>query len=188
MQLNVLLCDSADELARLQYHFLRAGADLAVEVTTDPFRAVEMAARTRPDVVVCEPDTEGPDAGRSGIARHRAGEAAPRVLARFEGARVDDGTRPGSGGPGPDRRCRRLPHQGRLTRRAAGRHPERRPRGRSPSPPRWRGTSARNWPDRAGSCGRARGRARPTEGQTSPRGRRPRPISSRTSPTNFGPR
>ena len=63
MQLNVLLCDSADELARLQYHFLRAGADLAVEVTTDPFRAVEMAARTRPDVVVCEPDTQGPDRG-----------------------------------------------------------------------------------------------------------------------------
>jgi hypothetical protein len=28
MSLNVLICDSADELARLQYHFLRAGADL----------------------------------------------------------------------------------------------------------------------------------------------------------------
>jgi hypothetical protein len=40
-----------------------AGADLAVEVTTDPFRAVEMAARIRPDVVVCEPDTEDPDRG-----------------------------------------------------------------------------------------------------------------------------
>ena len=59
MSLNVLICDTADELARLQYHFLRAGADLAVEVTTDAFRAVEMAARTRPDVVVCELDLEG---------------------------------------------------------------------------------------------------------------------------------
>ena len=33
MQLNVLLCDSADELARLQYHFLRSGADLAVSLS-----------------------------------------------------------------------------------------------------------------------------------------------------------
>jgi signal transduction histidine kinase len=59
MSLNVLICDTADELARLQYHFLRAGADLAVEVTTEAFQAVEMAARTRPDVVVCEPDGQG---------------------------------------------------------------------------------------------------------------------------------
>jgi signal transduction histidine kinase len=59
MPLNVLLCDTADELARLQYHFLRAGADIAAEVTTDAFRAVEMAARTRPDVIVCELGLEG---------------------------------------------------------------------------------------------------------------------------------
>jgi signal transduction histidine kinase len=79
MALNVLLCDTADELARLQYHFLRAGADLAVEVTTDAFRAVEMAARTRPDVIVCELDMEGLD-GLELIKRLRASSPDSKVL------------------------------------------------------------------------------------------------------------
>jgi signal transduction histidine kinase len=79
MALNVLLCDTADELARLQYHFLRAGADLAVEVTTDAFRAVEMAARTRPDVIVCELDMEGLD-GLELIKRLRASTPDSKVL------------------------------------------------------------------------------------------------------------
>jgi signal transduction histidine kinase len=79
MPLNVLLCDTADELARLQYHFLRAGADLAVEVTTDAFRAVEMAARTRPDVVVCDPDTHGVD-GVELVKRIRASSPDSKVL------------------------------------------------------------------------------------------------------------
>jgi signal transduction histidine kinase len=79
MALNVLLCDTADELARLQYHFLRAGADLAVEVTTDAFRAVEMAARTRPDVIVCELDMGGLD-GLELIKRLRASSPDSKVL------------------------------------------------------------------------------------------------------------
>jgi signal transduction histidine kinase len=79
MALNVLLCDTADELARLQYHFLRAGADLAVEVTTDAFRAVEMAARSRPDVIVCELDMEGLD-GLELIKRLRASSPDSKVL------------------------------------------------------------------------------------------------------------
>ena len=79
MALNVLLCDTADELARLQYHFLRAGADLAAEVTTDAFRAVEMAARTRPDVIVCELDMGGLD-GLELIKRLRASSPDSKVL------------------------------------------------------------------------------------------------------------
>ena len=66
MSLNVLICDTADELARLQYHFLRAGA-------------VEMAARTRPDVVVCELDLEGLG-GVEFIKRMRATSPDSKVL------------------------------------------------------------------------------------------------------------
>ena len=57
---TVLLFDSADEVARLQYHMIHAAPDLEIEVTSDAFRAVESTARTRPDVVVVDLGLEGP--------------------------------------------------------------------------------------------------------------------------------
>ena len=57
---TVLLCDSADEVARLQYHLIHAAPDLQIEVTSDAFRAVESTARTRPDVVVVDLGLDGP--------------------------------------------------------------------------------------------------------------------------------
>src|SRR5918999_305798 len=45
MPTTVLLCDTAEEVARFQYHLLREH-DLEVEVTTDAFRGVEAAVRS----------------------------------------------------------------------------------------------------------------------------------------------
>jgi signal transduction histidine kinase len=59
MPTKVLLCDTSDSLAQLQYALLRSGADLAIEAVTDGFRAVEVAARTQPEVVVVEIGLEG---------------------------------------------------------------------------------------------------------------------------------
>lgn len=59
MSTRVLLCDTADGLAQLQYALLRSGADLEIEAVTDGFRAVEVAARTQPAVVVTEIGLEG---------------------------------------------------------------------------------------------------------------------------------
>jgi signal transduction histidine kinase len=59
MSTSTLLCDTADGLARLQYHLMKAGADLELESTTDAFRAVELAARTHPKVIVTEFTLEG---------------------------------------------------------------------------------------------------------------------------------
>ena len=58
MPTTVLLCDTADEVARFQYHLLREH-DLEVEVSTDPFRGVEAAVRSHPDVIVSELALEG---------------------------------------------------------------------------------------------------------------------------------
>jgi signal transduction histidine kinase len=81
MPTNVLLCDSADEVARLQYLLLREAPDLLVEMTTDAFRAIESATRTRPDVVVCEVDLEGLSGGEL-VRRLRAVAPGTRVIAR----------------------------------------------------------------------------------------------------------
>src|SRR2546427_774149 len=54
MSLNIVVCDTAEGVGRLQYFFLKHAPELAVEVTTDAFHAVELAARNHPDVVVVE--------------------------------------------------------------------------------------------------------------------------------------
>lgn len=59
MPTKVLVCDTADSLAQLQYTLLKDGKDLEVEAVTDAFRAVEIAARTQPAVVVTEIGLEG---------------------------------------------------------------------------------------------------------------------------------
>jgi signal transduction histidine kinase len=55
MAIKLLLCDSPDGLAQLQYALLKSGDDLETEVADDAIRAVELAARYQPDVVVVEP-------------------------------------------------------------------------------------------------------------------------------------
>jgi signal transduction histidine kinase len=52
--MKVLLCDTADEVTRLQYGLLAHDPELEIQVTTVAPRAVELAARLQPDVVVTE--------------------------------------------------------------------------------------------------------------------------------------
>lgn len=78
MPTTVLVCETPDEVARLQYHLLREAPDLLVEVATDAFRAVEAAARARPEIVVC-------DLGLEGVG---GAELVRRLLASTPGARV----------------------------------------------------------------------------------------------------
>jgi signal transduction histidine kinase len=59
MPTKALICDIPDGLAQLQYTLLKSGAGLEMEVVTDGFRAVEVAARTQPDIVVAEIGLEG---------------------------------------------------------------------------------------------------------------------------------
>jgi signal transduction histidine kinase len=59
MPTKVLLCDTPDGLAQLQYALIKSGAALELEVVTDGFRAVEVAARTQPEIVVTEIGLEG---------------------------------------------------------------------------------------------------------------------------------
>jgi signal transduction histidine kinase len=52
MPTKVVLCDTPDGLAQLQYVLIKSGAALEVETVTDGLRAVEVAARTHPELVV----------------------------------------------------------------------------------------------------------------------------------------
>jgi len=59
MPTKLLLCDTADGLAQLQYALIRSGEEFQTEVVTEGFRAVEVAARSQPQVVVTEIGLEG---------------------------------------------------------------------------------------------------------------------------------
>ncbi|MGE5226980.1 MAG: ATP-binding protein [Planctomycetaceae bacterium] len=89
MTTNVLLCDTPDEVARLQYELLREAPDLLVESTTDAFKAVESAARSRPDVVVCDLALDG-IGGAEFVRRLRASTPATHVIARASHPEPDD--------------------------------------------------------------------------------------------------
>jgi signal transduction histidine kinase len=79
--MEILLCDTPDEVARLQYVLLREAPDLVLEVATDPFQAVDAAMRARPDVIVC--DVDQPDVGPTEfIRRLRATAPTTQVLVR----------------------------------------------------------------------------------------------------------
>jgi signal transduction histidine kinase len=78
MSTRVLLCDTAEGLAQLQYALLKSGQDLQTDVVTDGVRAVEAAARTQPEVVVAE-------IGLDGLA---GAELVRRVIATVPEARV----------------------------------------------------------------------------------------------------
>ncbi len=58
--MKVLLCDSADEVTRLQFALLAVQPTMEIDVTTDAERVIEMAAGLQPDVVVTELGLEGP--------------------------------------------------------------------------------------------------------------------------------
>lgn len=79
MSTTVLLCDATEGLVQLQYELLRKAPDLAVEVTTDPFRLVELAAHTQPAVVVTEFTLEGLG-GAELVKRLRASSHRSRVV------------------------------------------------------------------------------------------------------------
>jgi signal transduction histidine kinase len=76
--LKVLLCDTADGLARLQYALLKSGSDVENEAVTDGFRAVDVAARIQPDVVVVE----------AGLAGLSGTELVRRLMATVPETRV----------------------------------------------------------------------------------------------------
>jgi signal transduction histidine kinase len=59
MPTKVLVCVTPVSLAQLEYTLLYAGPELEVEAVTDGFRAVEVAARTQPAVVIVEIGLEG---------------------------------------------------------------------------------------------------------------------------------
>lgn len=77
----MLVCDAADEVAYLQYHLLREAPDLVVDVTSDPFRAVEAAARARPDVITVDLGLDGLG-GTELIRRLCASTPGTRVIVR----------------------------------------------------------------------------------------------------------
>ena len=82
MGATVLVCDAADEVAFLQYHLLREAPDLVVDITSDPFKAVETAARSRPDIVTVDLALESALDGAELIRRICASTPGTRVIAR----------------------------------------------------------------------------------------------------------
>jgi signal transduction histidine kinase len=81
MSLSVLLCDTADEVTRLRHDLVAAAPDIEVDATVDAFRAVEMAARARPDVIVCSLTLEGLG-GRAFIRKLLESSPASAVVVR----------------------------------------------------------------------------------------------------------
>jgi len=57
---KVLLCDSADEVTRLQHALRSLDFTTEIEVTTDSEHAIELAAGMQPDVIATELGLEGP--------------------------------------------------------------------------------------------------------------------------------
>jgi signal transduction histidine kinase len=81
MVCSVLFCDTADEISALRVAAI-GEPDLLVDVTTDAARAIETAARTRPDVVVCRIPMEGL-VGMGALARLVASSPASRIVVRL---------------------------------------------------------------------------------------------------------
>lgn len=79
MAIKLLLCDSPDGLAQLQYTLLKSGEDFELEVADDGVRAVELAARTQPTVIVVEPAMEGVGGGEL-IRRLSATAPSAKIL------------------------------------------------------------------------------------------------------------
>jgi hypothetical protein len=52
MPTKVVVCDTPDGLAQLQYVLIKSGAALEIETVTDGLLAVEVSARIRPEFVI----------------------------------------------------------------------------------------------------------------------------------------
>jgi len=91
MVCSVLLCDTATEISALNDATI-VEPDLVVEVTTDAGRALEMAARSRPHVVVCRLSMEG-FAGIELLGRLQASSPVSRIVTRV---RAEDALRAAS--------------------------------------------------------------------------------------------
>ena len=59
MPTKVVVYDTPDGLAQLQYVLIKSGAALEIETVTDGLRAVEVSARIRPEFVVAGNEAEG---------------------------------------------------------------------------------------------------------------------------------
>jgi hypothetical protein len=59
MPTKVVVYDTPDGLAQLQYVLIKSGAALEIETVTDGLRAVEVSARIRPEFVVAGIEAEG---------------------------------------------------------------------------------------------------------------------------------
>ena len=145
MPTTVLLCDTADEVARFQYHLLREH-DLEVEVSR-PLPRRGGRRPSHPDVIVSELALEGLGGA----------ELVKRFLASSPGSRfvAHDGARPGPRDRGPGRRRRRLRLEGGPGRGLASGDPRRHDRRGDPL-----GPGGRTAVERARARGRPRARAR----------------------------
>jgi signal transduction histidine kinase len=79
MAATILLCDSAEAIALLQYALITSDGDFEIEVVLDGYHAVEMAERIHPDLVVTELDVEGL-AGSDLVRRLRTASPESRIL------------------------------------------------------------------------------------------------------------
>jgi signal transduction histidine kinase len=79
MAIKLLLCDAPEGIALLEYALLRSQSDFEIEVGTDGYRAVELAARTRPHVIVAEVALPGLS-GAELVRRLRAAHPETRVI------------------------------------------------------------------------------------------------------------
>ena len=79
MPIKIVICDTPDDLAAVQYFIMKTTRDIEMEVTTDSLRSVEIAARTQPEVVVTELTMEGLG-GAELIKRLRASAPASRIV------------------------------------------------------------------------------------------------------------
>ena len=79
MPIKIVICDTPDDLAAVQYFIMKTTRDVEMEVTTDSLRSVEIAARRQPDVVVTEL-TMGGLGGAELVKRLRASAPASRIV------------------------------------------------------------------------------------------------------------
>jgi len=79
MPIKIVICDTPDDLAAVQYFIMKTTRDIEMEVTTDSLRSVEIAARTQPDVVVTELTMQGLG-GAELVKRLRASAPASRIV------------------------------------------------------------------------------------------------------------
>ena len=106
MPFHVLLCDTADEAARLQYQLLRVASDLVVDVATDPFAAMDSASRL--STARHRVRSHHGDAGW-----RRAGPALPSLVAFLPDRPLDLAARSRRHRRGPGGGRGRLPPEGR---------------------------------------------------------------------------